>query len=177
MCECQTIVSSFPLLLFAIFLHTQVCLHPTDNWVRVQSVPLGRFRKQASLQDAAKARKKAYWVIKGNENIAHCRAAAVVSHHIKFKALVFPWDFRNHCKVHYCYLLGYGFRVSQFWEEREAMVFSPINLLLGAQDDAQLGGMFLERSQEKGGYAFSILPSQKIFIFQFMTFFPSLFAK
>ena len=52
------------------------------------------------------------------------------------------------------------------------MVFSPINLLLGAQDDAQLGGMFLERSQEKGGcYAFSILPSQKIFIFQFMTFF------
>ena len=57
------------------------------------------------------------------------------------------------------------------------MVFSPINLLLGAQDDAQLGGMFLERSQEKGGYAFSILPSQKIFIFQFMTFFPSLFAK
>ena len=31
------------------------------------------------------------------------------------------------------------------------MVFSPINLLLGAQDDAQLGGMFLERSQEKGG--------------------------
>ena len=56
------------------------------------------------------------------------------------------------------------------------MVFSPINLLLGAQDDAQLGGMFLERSQEKGGcYAFSILPSQKIFIFQFMTFFPSLY--
>ena len=93
--ECANVKPSSALFLstFCHFSSLQAVssvLRSKDNWVRVQSAPREAL-ESCYIQDAVKARKKAYWVIKGNENIAHCCChwcCRIASHQVQ--SLVFP---------------------------------------------------------------------------------------